>query len=446
MKKIFFVLLLIFTSYSLAQADILCLKNQIKANKKNIVRSRNLITVNTESCPRGYRQLLTTAEFKGDTGPQGLQGAQGLQGELGLPGATGPQGEVGPQGPEGEQGIQGEIGPQGLQGNQGLDGAIRVYGDGSSGDLLINNDTTFSQGVGQFENLIVNEDVTFTVPHGSIIRLTGSAIISGTIEVQQVTGSAASVVGATAGLADVVSQSKLDAIRGIPGTRARNGTIVSSIVHTTGGSGGGQLIGNIRQNLKPSIHTFGGGGASAAISNGVGTYTAGTAGGTIAIIAQEDILISSTGQIRAEGGIPSLSDCFGGGGGGMIFLYAGGNITSINGALISATGALGANGSAQCAAGGGGGGGYISAIAGGTANLTIGTTSVAGGLGAAAQGAGTVNLLPASSGGGGGGSIGFGGSGGNLNADGSTTASGNGLPGSTLQLSDTDPIAILLGS
>jgi len=66
----------------------------------------------------------------GPAGPQGLAGADGEDGAQGPIGNTGPAGVQGPQGDQGVQGIQGETGPAGPQGLAGADGE-----DGAQGPI-----------------------------------------------------------------------------------------------------------------------------------------------------------------------------------------------------------------------------------------------------------------------------------------------------------------------
>lgn len=58
----------------------------------------------------------SSADLKGDTGPQG---AQGPEGDTGPQGAQGPKGDIGPQG---VQGPKGDTGPQGLKGDTPIKG------------------------------------------------------------------------------------------------------------------------------------------------------------------------------------------------------------------------------------------------------------------------------------------------------------------------------------
>lgn len=77
----------------------------------------------------------SSADLKGETGPQGPKGEkgdtgpQGPQGEKGATGNTGLTGPAGPQGPRGYTGATGETGPQGPKGDTGETGPQGPKGD-----------------------------------------------------------------------------------------------------------------------------------------------------------------------------------------------------------------------------------------------------------------------------------------------------------------------------
>ena len=85
----------------------------------------------------------------GLTGPQGTtgpQGATGLTGPQGTTGATGPQGPIGLTGPQGATGPQGPIGltsPQGPAGATGPQGPAGILVNGTQGQTLYHNGTTW---------------------------------------------------------------------------------------------------------------------------------------------------------------------------------------------------------------------------------------------------------------------------------------------------------------
>ena len=68
---------------------------------------------------------------------------------------------------------------------EGADGSALVYGDGSSGPLVVSQDTTWSssEAVGQYTTCTINAGITLTVPTGTILRCSGSFTNEGTITV-----------------------------------------------------------------------------------------------------------------------------------------------------------------------------------------------------------------------------------------------------------------------
>ena len=103
MIKAFFSLLLTvlcLMPVSPLQADIVCVKKTVKANKSGKINLANsLTTVLGNKCPSGYALLYKVP--KGEKGDKGDVGAQGPKGEKGSTGATG---ATGPRGPKGENG------------------------------------------------------------------------------------------------------------------------------------------------------------------------------------------------------------------------------------------------------------------------------------------------------------------------------------------------------
>jgi hypothetical protein len=99
--------------------------------------------------PQGPIGLTGPAGAAGATGPAGPQGAQGIQGTVGAAGATGTQGPIGPQGvagPTGATGLQGPAGvagAQGPQGIQGVQGPAGTFVNGTIGQTLRNDGTTW---------------------------------------------------------------------------------------------------------------------------------------------------------------------------------------------------------------------------------------------------------------------------------------------------------------
>jgi hypothetical protein len=81
--------------------------------------------------------------IQGETGPAGPQGLAGADGEDGAQGPIGNTGPAGPQGPQGPHGLAGVDGAQGLAGPQGETGAQGPEGplvSGTNGQTLYNND------------------------------------------------------------------------------------------------------------------------------------------------------------------------------------------------------------------------------------------------------------------------------------------------------------------
>jgi hypothetical protein len=83
---------------------------------------------------------------------------------------AGPTGENGEQGPAGEKGEQGEPGDPGMDGEQGADGSLRVYGDGSAGDLVVRAGATLELDGSnpQYETIVVDGELT--IPSGITLR------------------------------------------------------------------------------------------------------------------------------------------------------------------------------------------------------------------------------------------------------------------------------------
>src|SRR5262245_21951539 len=88
----------------------------------------------------------------------------------GSQGPIGPQGPVGPQGDPGPPGTAGADGAMGQTGAAGADGQLRIYGNGSAGDLTVaSNSNLFTlapQANYQFKNVTINAGVTLTIASG----------------------------------------------------------------------------------------------------------------------------------------------------------------------------------------------------------------------------------------------------------------------------------------
>jgi hypothetical protein len=85
----------------------------------------------------------------GPTGPQGIQGIQGIQGPVGATGpagetgATGLQGPAGVAGPQGPIGLTGPAGAVGATGPQGIQGPAGTFVNGTEGQTLRNDGSTW---------------------------------------------------------------------------------------------------------------------------------------------------------------------------------------------------------------------------------------------------------------------------------------------------------------
>src|SRR5262249_37412141 len=113
----------------------------------------------------------------------------------------------------------------------------------------------------------------------------------------------------------------------------------------------GQL--QARLTLRPGL--FAGGAGSA---NGTNTSDGMSGGGSITILAQGGIFISSTGTIQANAQVPSGPGAGGGGGAGGIVILASPTQISHQGSIL-ANGSDGQPSGTTEAPGGGGGGGIV---------------------------------------------------------------------------------------
>lgn len=94
--KILLLVAIIFCFVSVSYAEIVCVKKQVKANKKGVVNLTNSVRVESKTCKSGYKLLYTIPKGKkGDTGETGATGPKGPKGDKGDTGATGPKGDIG---------------------------------------------------------------------------------------------------------------------------------------------------------------------------------------------------------------------------------------------------------------------------------------------------------------------------------------------------------------
>jgi hypothetical protein len=298
--------------------------------------------------------------------------AQITPGPPGEPGAVGPQGEqgaTGPQGPQGEQGSmgpQGPAGPQGEQGPAGTPGELRIYGDGSAGEIVFGGWGSFeAQDNLQFTDVTIEAGASVSATSGTVVRCTGDFINNVTISVG--TGAGGGYTGDDYVDGDTLTYPYQPPHPGWSMRFASNGEVAENHAAAAGGGGGtGQTVGRARWLLQPGI--FGGGGNSRGGAGGYG-------GGALVILAQGTF--TNNGVIEANGN--SGSGNAGSGAGGIIIIASRTRIDNTAG-TIEARGAdsrdmdgveLVALGS-----GGGGGGGIVHLLA---PTVMEGTVDVSGG-------------------------------------------------------------------
>src|SRR5690606_22521422 len=107
-------------------------------------------------------------------GPQGEPGEPGEPGEKGEPGERGPQGEPGPPGGPGGAG----------NADDGL--SVRLYGDGSLGELVVETgeDVTLPADSATYSSIRIESGGTLRVRSGTVIRVTGDVENDGLIFVR----------------------------------------------------------------------------------------------------------------------------------------------------------------------------------------------------------------------------------------------------------------------
>lgn len=395
-----------------AYAEKVCLKISLRNGK--VISSSRVVTDN-ENCPRRFKQLFQTPEILGTATISSLKGETGPQGETGLQGETGPQGEAGPQGAPGE------------------DGSLRIYGDGSSGDLIVqsNRSMTVEELSAQFENCLIETGVTFQLRPGVTLRCRGTFTNRGNLSVVAGLGSdnggfALFFNGATAPF--VRSAAGAFSI----GTPAGSGIFSASGGFVTGGRAeSNSVVLDTARMIRDPLYAFGGGGAPGLSLSGL-VNSGGSGGGGLLVLAKEGI--SNEGIISANGA-SSPDPGAGGGAGGTIILASPAFV--INTGTLEAQGGNGANASANVGFGGGGSGGFIHLI---SPSVTEGTTDVTPGLtGTVPQG-----LIPnfaRSGGGAGGSSVNQGAPGGSIRADNTFTVPLDALSGG-VAVTNEDPTSL----
>lgn len=213
------------------------------------------------------------------------------------------------------------------------------YGDGSSGDLIVSEDTTLSASLAlaQYADCIVESGVTLTVLSGTTLRCNGKAQIFGRVEVVNTTTETI-----------------------VPSTSAgdRGETTGGSGFKNKGGDGGEALEERrLRLLFAPAPNVNGGAGGEGFATPYLTTGDGGVGGGSFLLAAKESLEIGSQGSIYSKGGNGTIG-C-GGGAGGIILLFSSDSIL-VSGEIVASGGNAGdADASTRVFAGGGGGGGGI---------------------------------------------------------------------------------------
>lgn len=299
-------------------------------------------------------------------------------------------------------GAAGPAGPPGAAGAPGADGQLRIYGDGSAGDVVVSANTTWdtlgANGNRQFRDCTVAAGVTLTVPSGTIIRCAGRFTNEGTI----VVGSGAlGGLGAGSGI--------------VPGTgvslRVPGAGLTGPDTFLVSGGSRGIGLPRERAAVLRDPSPGGGGGSYLLDSNG------GAGGGGLLVLAQGAFVNSGTIRADGEGGDEGGA---GGGGGGVVILASATSVATTG--AVRAKGGVGSQAVGNRGAGGGGGGGIVQLVA-PSISVDDGTIDVAGGDGGAGSTASAGDRI---GGGGGGACGGDGGRGGDIvNAPFNTMNPGN---------------------
>jgi hypothetical protein len=365
------------------QADLLCLKTTAKSAKKGKIAVTNSITTvgSNAVCPKGYKLLFDSSSLTGASGPQGPSG---------------------------------------------LDGQLRVYGDGSRGDLTVGNGelVVLDTPNMQFNNISVEAGGTLQIPSGATVRCLGQFQNAGYVYIQ--TGAQWSSHMATPSdqtIPTTPSYFGNQAFTAASDVRETSGPSYGSIQGPAGVGAGGTIGGILPNKARTAIRPAVLGGGAGGNSSGPG----GEGGGFAAILCQGAIVNSNV--LGAYGGnagsVPgNLIGGGGGGAGGIIVLAS--RISITNSGLIEAVGGNGAPAASAIIAdqatawgpGGGGGGGIIHLLA--PAISSTGSLNVnAGSAGATASLVAypSASLMTSVGGGGGGSCYGTGGNGGISNGN-----------------------------
>ncbi len=341
-----------------ALADkLVCAKNSLPVKDGTVSFASGIKVVATTSCPRGYKQVLSTSSLKGS---------------------------------------EGSIGPQGPIGGTGLDGKRMIYGDGSAGDRVISSDDYFDEIYFQFKNFTIEAGVKVTVPNGTVIRCTGTFTNNGILEVEP-------NYGTPYAIGSGVRFHSIPPHPGIGSTGAQNGYVSDDSGSSIPGAygGGGLRIGEARNLLHPPLVAGGQGGATLSWGR--------PGGGSLTIIAQDAISIGTTGSILVNGYDP-LPRVGAGSGGGVLILASRTVVKLAAGASLEAKGSSGQGAENNAGATGGGGGGLIHILA-PLVDDDGAQLDVSGGAAGSQGTPGMITANPRSGGAGGGGSCGSGGRG-----------------------------------
>lgn len=274
----------------------------------------------------------------------------------------------------------------GNNGANGADGSLRIYGDGSAGELHITTNTTLSDPNLQYTNILIDVGVQLNVPTGVVLRCNGTFRNRGTIVVNP-EGNGTYTDSNTTNALTVPSRSAPAAAH--VARVASNGEYGESSRNLVGGLGGtAHNSATLKSILKPGDLGGGPGG-------GAGRSTEGAqGGGTITVLAAG--ALSNEGLISADG--EDAGQGTGGGAGGFVILASKSSVS--NTGTISVTGGDGGNSVSYAAAGGGGGGGVVHFLA---PSITAGTITLTPGAAGSTATAVTATMRAAGSGGGAGG-------------------------------------------
>ena len=248
-------------------------------------------------------------------------------------GVLGPQGPEGPAGPSGQDGQDGAEGPPGPAGAD-IDSNVRLFGDGSDGELTIAAGETAAPEGSQYTTITIGSGATLVVSSGTLLRATGNVRNDGTIRVRP---AALSGIRAFDNSPPADQQPILAPPHpGVGLSGAQFGSYDNGSPLVAYGGRGGEGIRGAARWLTTLLPYAGGGGAT---SWPFTAQTRPSGGGSFHLRSGGEI--RSAGTIEADGAITdsfSFSCGHGGGGGGAILIAAavaidGGGVTvSVRGA------------------------------------------------------------------------------------------------------------------